>query len=520
MVNCWRAAVFAALLGPWGAWAQDVTLTSRDGALTVAGKLNGYDGEFFRLQTDFGPLTVDAQGVTCEGPACPDLTAPKAEIAITGSADMAGRLLAPLLSAFAETHGWTYAEGPPFTLSTAAGDVLAEVSFSASTPDEAHAALLSGAALLSFSALTEPDLGSQSVALDAMVPITSPDNPLPRISTADLAAVLSGKVSNWSQIGGPDMPLVLHGLASDSDLGRALGARLGRDLVVTVVHGSGQELAAAVARDPWAIAVTGRAQVGAARLLPLTDSCGFALSPGRLAVKAQDYPLTLPVFLLKPRHRLPLVARDFLAFLSTPKAQSVIARSGLTDRSVERLPMGADGSRLINAIKGAGEETTLADLQALAGAMEGADRLSLTFRFQDGTDTLDAASRDTLSDLAQMLEAGVFKGQALTLVGFSDGAGSAGANRELALNRAQSVLAALKVLVPGMELGQLPLVASFGEALPMACDKVPAGRHLNRRVEVWMRPDFGPVQPNGPGLADNPAQPGNSAQPANPEGDP
>ena len=33
--------------------------------------------------------------------------------------------------------------------------------------------------------------------------------------------------------------------------------------------------------------------------------------------------------------------------------------------------------------------------------MEGADRLSLTFRFQDGTTTLDDASRDALADLAQ-----------------------------------------------------------------------------------------------------------------------
>ncbi|MCW1917159.1 phosphate ABC transporter substrate-binding/OmpA family protein [Rhodobacter sp. KR11] len=499
MFKCWRAAVFAALsipgLGSALAWAQDVTLTSRDGAIAVEGRLNGYDGEFFRLDTAFGPLTVDAQGVTCDGPACPDLTAPKAVIAITGSADMAARLLAPLLQDFARTQGWTYAAGPPFTLSTAAGETLAEITFAPAPPDQAHAALISGAALLAFSSLTEPDLGSQSVALDAMVPITAADNPLPQIATSDLARVLSGEVTNWNQIGGPDMPLVLHGLAAESDLGRALRARLGKDLAVTEVHGSAAELAAAVARDPWGLAVTGLSQVGTARRLPLTDSCGFPLSPGRLAVKAQDYPLTLPVFFLKPRHRLPLVARDFLAYLSTPQAQGVIARSGLTDRSVERLPLGADGARLISAIKGAGEETTLADLQALVAAMEGAERLSLTFRFDAGGMTLDATSRDALADLAQMLEAGVFKGQALSLVGFSDGEGSAEANRDLGLARAGAVLAALKALVPGMEVAQLPALASFGEALPMACDRVPAGRNLNRRVELWMRPAFAAPPP-------------------------
>lgn len=489
-----RAAVFAALLIPVQGEAQDITLTSRDGALSVAGTLNGYDGEFFRLETQFGPLTVDAEGVTCDGPACPELTAPKAVIAITGSADMAARLLEPLVRAFAETHGWGFAAGDPMILTTTEGETLAEIRFAASTPEAAHEALLSGGAQLAFSSLTEPDLGSQSVALDAMVPIVAADNPVPRIATTDLARVLSGEVTNWSEIGGPDMPLVLHGLRAESDLARALAARLGRDLVVAVRHGSAAELARAVARDPWALAVTGRSEAGAARVLPLTDSCGFPLSPGRLAVKAQDYPLTLPVFLLKPRHRLPLVARDFLAFLSTPTAQAVIARTGLIDRSVERLAVAADGTRLINAIKGAGEETTLADLQALVGAMEGADRLSLTFRFEEGTTTLDAASRDNLADLAQMLEAGLFKGQALTLAGFSDGEGSAGANRDLARGRAEAVLAALALLVPGMAVGDLPQVEGFGEALPMACDRVPAGRRLNRRVELWMRPAFEPPQ--------------------------
>ena len=492
----WRAAIIAALLIPGVARAQDVTLTSRDGALSVSGRLNGFDGEFFRLQSDFGPLTVDAAGVTCDGPACPELTAPKAVIAVTGSADMAGRLLAPLLQAFAETHGWVYRAGPPVTLTTAEGEVLAEVSFSPATPAAAHEALLSGAALLAFSSLTEPDLGSQSVGLDAMVPIVAADNPVPAISTADLARVLTGEVKNWAEIGGPDMPMVVHGLAEDSDLGRALAARLGRAPEATERHEGEAALAAAVAADPWALAVTGRSQAGAARVLALTDSCGFRLPTGRLAVKAQDYPLTLPVFLLKPRHRLPLVARDFLGFLSTPAAQGVIARAGYVDRSVERLPMGADGARLINAIKGAGEETRLSDLQALVAAMEGAERLSLTFRFEEGGNTLDGPSRDSLADLAQMLEAGLFAGKSLILAGFSDGAGAAEANRTLSQTRAEAVLAALKTLVPGMPVEQLPATAGFGESLPMACDEVPAGRRLNRRVEVWMRSAFPAAKPS------------------------
>ena len=490
MGMAWRAAVFAALV-PVLAQAQDVTLTSRDGALALSGSLQGYDGEFYRIESKYGPLTIDAQGVICDGPACPDLTAPKSVIRIVGGADAGAALLPRLIAAFAKSHGLTLEQGNPVILrDPATGKALAEFSFLATTPDEARSALKAGRAELILAAATEPDLGSRAVALDALIPIVAPDNPVPAITTPDLAQALSGEVTNWSQVGGPDMPLVLHGLQADSDLQRALSARLGREIAATVTHPDLASLAEAVARDPWALAVTGKAATGKARALPLLDSCGFPLLPSSLAVKAEDYPLSLPLYLLTPRRRLPLVAREFLEFMALPEAQAAVAAAGYVDRLPEQQPMTADGLRLINAIQGAGEETTLADLKRLVDLMDGADRLSLTFRFEDGSTELDAHSRENLSDLARLLEAGQFKGQSLVLAGFSDGSGAAAANLELSLSRAAGVLAALKSAAPSLPDDRLPRVEAFGEALPMACDETAAGRRLNRRVELWMKPAF------------------------------
>lgn len=495
-LRCCGAVALAALLSAQGVLAQDVTLTSRDGSLSLSGQLQSYDGEFFRIATGYGALTVDGQAVICEGPACPDLMAPKAVIRIVGAADAGWALLPPLLAAFAKARGLDFAaavgDGPAVLRDSVSGEVLGEFSFDAMMPQQARAAMLAGTAQMMVAAAVEPDLGSQAVALDALVPIMAPDNPLRGISTTDLARVLAGDVDNWSQVGGLDMPLVLHGLDDGADLQKALSARLGREVKAAVTHDSLAELAAAVAKDPWAIAVTERAALGPARLLLLADSCGFPLLPTRLAVKAQDYPLTLPVFVLTPRHRMPLLAREFLVFLSSPEAQAAIAQAGYIDRRAERQPMTSDGLRLINAIKGAGSETTLQDLQRLVAAMDGADRLSLTFRFEAGTTTLDAASSDSLIDLAQMLEVGLFKGQALVLAGFTDGSGAAKANTELAQNRAEIVRDAVRRLLPGLAEDQLPQVQSFGEALPMACDETAAGRRLNRRVELWVKSAFGP----------------------------
>ena len=491
----WRAAAFVALL-PTAAPAQDVTLTSRDGSLAISGTLQAYDGEFFRIDSKYGLLTVDAQGVICDGPACPALTAPKAIIRLVGESDAGAALLQPLLRAFAHSRGLIYTapvgpDDPAVLTDPATAKILAEISFSPMSPENARAALKAERADMIVSSETTADLGARALAMDALIPIVAPDNPLPGISTLDLAKALAGEVTNWAQIGGPDMPLILHGLKPGSDLQRALSARLGREVAAAVTHVNLAELASAVVKDPWALAVTGQASAGAARLLPLSDSCGFPLLPNRLAVKAQDYPLTLPIYLLTPRRRLPLIARELLEFLALPAAQAAVADAGYIDRAPERQPMTADGLRLINAIQGAGDETTLADLKRLVDLMDGADRISLTFRFEDGADQIDAASRENLADLARLLEAGAFEGQALYLAGFSDGSGPAKDNMDLSQARAATVLEALKVAAPSVPADQLPTVVAFGEALPMACDETGPGRRLNRRVELWVKPAFG-----------------------------
>lgn len=494
----WRAAAFAALIAPSVAGAQDVTLTAREGGLEISGTLQGYDGEFYRIESAYGLLTVDAAGVLCDGPACPDLTAPKAQLRVVGLAGVGETLLPPLFRAFAEARGLVYSDALDAGYSATvtdpqSGKTLAEISFNAAAPDAARADLLAGRAELILSAATEPDLGARVVAMDAMVPIVAPDNPLPEISTRDLAKVLSGEVDNWAGLNGPDMPLVLHGLAGDTALQQALAARLGRDVSAVVVHPDLASLGDAVARDPWSVAVTVRAGIRKARALPLTDSCGFPLLPSSLAVKAEDYPLSLPIYLLTPKRRLPLFVREFLTFLATPQAQAAVAQTGLIDRQPERQPLMADGLRLINAIQGAGEETTLADLKRLADAMDGADRLSLTFRFQDGSSQLDAHSQENLSDLARLIEVGVFHDSALVLAGFSDGSGAAEANLALSQTRAEGVRASLAKA--GVPEGSLPTVVAFGEAMPMACDETGAGRRLNRRVEVWLKPVFTDTPP-------------------------
>ncbi len=493
----WLGAAIAVACACAGvACAQDITLTARDGGLSLSGILQGWDGEFYRIDTSYGLLTVDGQGVLCDGPACPDLTAPRAEVRIVGEAEAGAALLGPLVAAFAASRGLDVrADGGVTRLvERGKGQVLAEFSFQPRAPDVAMADVAAGRAELALAVATAPDFGVRVLGLDALVPVVAKGNPVAKIASVDLARVLAGEVTNWAQVGGPDMPLVLHGLAAGG-VADALAARLGRAVALGAVHDDLAGLAAAVARDPWGIAVVPRGAAGAAKVITLTDSCGFPLETSAMAVKAEDYPLTLPLNFLTPRRRLPLMAREFLDFLALPQAQAAIAAAGYVDRGIDRQALAADGLRLMNAIAGAGEETSLADLKRLVAAMDGAERLSLTFRFEDGSSTLEAASQENLTDLARMLQAGLFGGETLVLAGFSDGSGAAAANMALSEDRARAVRDALAREAPDVAL---PAVIGFGEAMPMACDETAAGRRLNRRVELWVQPPFkgGPANGN------------------------
>jgi phosphate transport system substrate-binding protein len=205
-------------------------------------------------------------------------------------------------------------------------------------------------------------------------------------------------------------------------------------------------------------------------------------------VKAGDYPLTAPMYLYLPARRLPKLARDFLAYLRTDSAQQVIRRVGLVDQKLEELPLDAQGGRLINAIRAAGPEVSLEELQRMAALFADNHRLTISFRFRDGSAALDAASLSNVGLLAAALESGAFDGRTLTFVGFTDGQGEAAANLRLARRRADAVKKAVLNEAEAFDPGAVTLASdAFGEALPMACDDTAWGRKVNRRVEIWVK---------------------------------
>ncbi|UWQ15769.1 substrate-binding domain-containing protein [Aliiroseovarius sp. M344] len=518
-MNILRAIVAAACLmlaSGFSARAEDVTLTSRDGSIELTGTLLTFDGEFYRVDTEFGILTVDSSGVTCEGPGCPSLGPFVAELTISGAYSMGQVLFPALVEGFALRQGYALKReevlgiGTLYTLyDGASGQEQARITIKLTTSAEGFADLLGQQAdmVLSMrqastrerSMAREAGLGdlriarqSRVIALDALVPIVSPGNPVTKISISQLAAIYAGKIRNWSELGGEDAPITPYLMDIEEGFGPAFMQSIIAASGVTLsdrvrFHPSNKALTDAIARDPFGIAITSFMQPGNGEVVQLSGPCGFKVQASANSIKSEDYPLTMPMYLYLPERRQPQLARDFLSYLRTDSAQFVTRRAGFVDQALTRIPVYEQGDRMANAIAASGEEVALSELKRMVESLDGKDRLSISFRFEGGSTLLDAPSRSNVALLARALESGRFDGRQVMFVGFSDGQGAAEQNLNLAKKRAAAVRNQVQQQLEAFDEARVDLqVEAFGEAMPMACDDSAWGRGVNRRVEIWV----------------------------------
>ncbi|MCI0396428.1 MAG: substrate-binding domain-containing protein [Chloroflexi bacterium] len=159
------------------------------------------------------------------------------------------------------------------------------------------------------------------VALDGLVIVVHPDNPVRALGRAEVQAIFSGRLDNWSAVGGPDLPITLVSRERGAGTRILFGQRIMAEqrVAITALVASGDEaLRAAVASEPGAIGYT---MMGAAGALPALAIDGLAATPTTTA--DQSYPLTVPLYfvsLAEPVGEL----RAFLAWLQSDDGQATL----------------------------------------------------------------------------------------------------------------------------------------------------------------------------------------------------
>ncbi|MHA3916159.1 substrate-binding domain-containing protein [Halovulum sp. GXIMD14793] len=493
--------------------AQQVRLDSINGTASISGELLEYDGVNFKVQTPVGVFSVNAATVVCSGAGCPNLDALPSVFAISAPPGLAALLVPDIITTYGEDQDADVFQdlagdnSSAFRIVSSDGQEQADITLNARSSTEAIADLLSGQSAIAVSdrAVTDQEQAAfeqsgkgsfgasneQMLALDGLVVVVAPENPVRTIDPQSLAKVFSGEVVNWSQLGGASAPIEILVPGQGSSAMDALqtsvlapnGKSLGAQLQV-VEDGFVSDL---VLNNPNAIGIGTFSTLRNARALSIAGLCGLPIEASVFTIKSGEYPLVQPVHLYFARQSLPLHARQMLDYAKNDFVQSIVLDSGLVDRSVSTRSIDSHGQHLISAITDVRDTDTLVAVQRLFGNLSEAERLSTMFWFPPS----DTRPSDTLSEQAQALAAYFntidMTNKEIQVLGFSDRLEDTTESADLSRQRAETVRDLL--VQAGGNAPWLGNVRTFGYAsiAPLGCNDDESGRALNRRVEVWLR---------------------------------
>lgn len=504
--------------------AEQVTLRSLDGSVAMTGDLLSFDGEKYVLKVMLGQFEIAVADVTCEGEFCPEII--NSDFRLGGASTLAQVLIPSLFQDFSDLYGLVLGTSEatfagdvpvqPYLFSTPNGDLFADVEVHSLGSEAAFGSLLSGDSEIALSSraitsseidefnaaglgdLTEPTF-QVVAALDGLIVIVPPENTVATLSVDELARIFSGRISNWSQLGGNDAPINVY--RRDDASGSA------SDFAAVVLDPSNARfsnkatsftddisLVRAVTNDPNGIGFTSIAYQQNTRAIPLRGTCGFVSTPSEFTVKTGEYPLARRVYLYTTNRMFGSIPREkaekalgFLQFVQSDSGQNAAEGSGFVSQSIAALPIEVQGQRLVNTMIADPGDVSLSSIRNMVAELSGAIRLSSTFRFKPNSSELDAQARGDIPRLAAYLTNNDFAGREFLIAGFSDAAGAAGQNASLSRRRAQQVLDELKAIL-GDDAGNYSFaVEGFGEVSPQGCNDSFAGRSVNRRVEIWVR---------------------------------
>ncbi len=310
----------------------------------------------------------------------------------------------------------------------------------------------------------------QVIAIDGVAVILHPANPLRELSTAQLAGIFSGEIHDWAQLGGTGG--AIHVYARDQQSGtfdtfnELVLAKFGKTLTRRVKrYESSEQLSDEVSQDNQGIGFIGLPYVRQAKAVAIIDGESKPMLPTVSLIATEDYPLSRRLYLYLPpdsRHRW---AKALVRFAQSPEGQSIVAQNGFVAQTVQ-------------AVKVRATAQMPTEYQNLT---RDAERLSVNFRFAQGSASLDNKARLDLKRLVEYLRANDKLNQKVTLVGFGDAKDDPARAQLLSKLRAMAVRREL--LKKGVILRD---VRGFGDEMPVATNDADEGRIKNRRVEVWV----------------------------------
>lgn len=167
-------------------------------------------------------------------------------------------------------------------------------------------------------------LDDTPVAFDAIAVIVNPDNPIESLTSDEVRAIFAGEVTNWSEVGGPDVEIGLVNRDEASGTREAFHKILMGDAVfdkgAVVLPGTGQ-VRAVVAQVEGAVGYISLGFVNDEVKAIAIDG----VQPAEATVVSGDYPIQRKLHFLT-KGKVSPAAQAYIDYVLSPDVQDVIVR--------------------------------------------------------------------------------------------------------------------------------------------------------------------------------------------------
>jgi phosphate transport system substrate-binding protein len=174
------------------------------------------------------------------------------------------------------------------------------------------------------------EIVEQAVALDGLGVFVSATNPVQQLTIPQVRDIFSGKVTNWSEVGGSNATIVLYGRESSSgtyDYFREHVLNKGDfSPRVQTLQGTAA-IINAVGHDANGIGYGGIAYAKNVKVLPIAAEGAQAIAPSEQSVADNSYPLSRKLFFYYPKNAPERVTK-FVQWSLTPEAQALVTKVG------------------------------------------------------------------------------------------------------------------------------------------------------------------------------------------------
>ncbi|MFZ2237556.1 MAG: substrate-binding domain-containing protein [Dokdonella sp.] len=193
--------------------------------------------------------------------------------------------------------------------------------------------------------IEEANLNFIPQALDAIVPVVHPRNPITGLSLRQLRQIYLGRVRNWKEVGGLDATINLYAVAAPMDgieytMRQLLYGKGTQGISAPRLYINTGSMEEGITLDPNALGLSTLSVVGGRADLKMLSVAGVA--PSVATVQSGSYPLYATLYLVtRASDPKQAMIDGFLAFMATPEAsQSLrdhrLVPIGEVSNSVER----------------------------------------------------------------------------------------------------------------------------------------------------------------------------------------